>query len=203
MAAAPRHRTSATTPARVHPRSGVHHLPTKPDPLDLEALRAAALRRRALFVRTRQRGGGSVKVAAAGVRWLGARAATTRPLRTWNLYLARRGPLMAAGCAYNMFFSIAALLVVGFSILGLVLSGNPELQEAVLQTAARAIPGLIDTGNGGLAAPEQLFSASGFSLALAISTATLLFTSLGWIRGVRQGTRAIFGTAAPGVTARR
>jgi len=222
LAAAPRRRTSAqgrpsrvdsvatkgtrlpradTTPAHVHDgavagsgrtsrRPGP---PDRPDPLDLASLHTAALRRRALFGRTRRRGEGLSKTAAAGFGWLGAAVTALRPVRVWNLYLRRYGPLMAAGCAYNMFFSIAALLVVGFSILGLVLSDNPRWQQAVVDTVAHAIPGLIDTGNGGLADPAQLFSASSFSVALAVSTATMLFTSLGWIHGVRQGTRGMFG----------
>ena len=33
------------------------------------------------------------------------------PMRVWNLYARRRGPLLAAGGAYRMFFSIAAMLV--------------------------------------------------------------------------------------------
>ncbi|GAA3703138.1 hypothetical protein GCM10023081_44380 [Arthrobacter ginkgonis] len=180
-------------PVRVHAGTGVRHRPPQPDPLNRDALRTAALRRRALYGTARRRGDGRFKVAGAGFQWLEAQAAAARPMRTWNLYLRRHGPLMAAGCAYNMFFSIAALLVVGFSILGLVLSDNPRWQQAVIDTVARAIPGLIDTGNGGLADPAQLFSASSFSLALAISTVTMIFTSLGWIHGVRQGTRGMFG----------
>ena len=214
MAAAPRRRTSArdrpsrvdfvatkgtrlpraySTPARVHAGAAAHHPPSRPDPLDLDALRTAALRRRAMYGSIRRRGGGPVKVAGAAFHWLDAQAAAVRPMRTWNLYIARHGPLMAAGGAYNMFFSITALMVVGFSILGLVLSGNPQWQEAVVATVAHAVPGLIDTGNGGLANPAQLFSASSFGWALAISTVTMVFTSLGWIHSVRQGMRGIFG----------
>ncbi|GER23694.1 hypothetical protein NCCP1664_21890 [Zafaria cholistanensis] len=178
---------------RVRAGAGVHHLQPPADPLDLDALRSAALRRRAMYGAARRRGDGRLKVAVAGLQWLGAQAAAARPLRTWNLYTARRGPLMAAGNAYNMFFSIAAAAVVGFSILGLVLSGNPQWQEAVVRTVARAVPGLIDTGGGGLARPAQLFSARSFGWALAISTATLAFTSLHWISSVRQGVRGIFG----------
>ena len=54
-------------------------------------------------------------------------------MRVFTSMGCRHGPLLAAGCAYNLFFSMAAMLPAGFSILGLVLSGNRELQLAIIR----------------------------------------------------------------------
>lgn len=117
------------------------------------------------------------------------------PMRAYTLYSKRHGPLMAAGSAYNMFFSVAALLVAGFSILGLVAAGNTQLQNAVVDAVSDVVPNLIDTGNGGLATPEQLFEKAkdGYSIALIISIITTLITALNWINGLREGMRGVFG----------
>jgi membrane protein len=119
-------------------------------------------------------------------------------MRVWNLYLRRRGPLMAAGSAYSMFFSVAAMLVAGFAIFGVVASNTPRLQAAIIAVVSKAVPGLIDTGSGGFVTPQQLFShGSTFSLTLVVSLITLVVTSLGWISGLRQGMRGIFALPPP------
>lgn len=130
-------------------------------------------------------------VLLATVQYLLAKLNAFKPMRAFQLYTSRHGPLMAAGIAYNMFFAIAALLVAGFSITGLIVSGNEELQGLIVQAVDATTPGLI--GEDGLARPEELFALeSELSLALVISTAVALFTSLRWIGGMREGMRGIF-----------
>lgn len=92
-----------------------------------------------------------------------------------------------------MFFSIAAMLVAGFAVLGMIASDNPVLRDGIIQMVAASTPGLIDTGNGGLAKPEQLLGIGGFGLTLVISLGALVFTSLGWLAGLREGIRTILG----------
>ena len=103
---------------------------------------------------------------------------------------------MAAGCAYNLFFSVAAMLLAGFSIFGLVVSGNRELQLAIIRVVDETTPGLINTtgeSGGGLVTPQQLFSQGrAFGVSLVISTVVMIWTSLGWIAGLRTGMRGIF-----------
>ena len=137
----------------------------------------------------------------ATFQYLLAKLNTFRPMRAFQLYTSRHGPLMAAGIAYNMFFAIAAMLVVGFSIAGLVIAGNTELQRLIVRAVDSTTPGLIDTdGDGpgtGFATPEELFDLeAGLSLTLLISTVVMLFTSLRWIGGVREGMRGIFDLPA-------
>jgi membrane protein len=166
-----------------------------PEPLPLKRgqLRNDVFRRRREFSRARREAGIIRQLVVLGsyaTAWFNA----TRPLRVWNLYLMRRGPLMAAGSAYNMFFSVAAMLVAGFAVFGVVVSNTPRLQSAIVSVLNYSVPGLIDTGSGGFVTPEQLFShGATFSLTLVISTITLLLTSLGWIAGLRDGMRGIFG----------
>ncbi|MCW2132526.1 YihY/virulence factor BrkB family protein [Arthrobacter sp. VKM Ac-2550] len=168
-----------------------------PHPLERQKLKVAELEKRRAYVRARRQGF-SGKTLLAAVQYLLAKAQARRVMRVWMLYSMRHGPLMAAGSAYNMFFSVAAMLVAGFSIFGLIASGNRDLQQAVVEVVIDSTPGLI--GEGGLATPEQLFSQGGaFGVSLIISTAAMVLTSLGWIAGLREGMRGVFGlTRLPG-----
>ncbi|MFC0581654.1 YihY/virulence factor BrkB family protein [Micrococcoides hystricis] len=162
-------------------------------PLDLGDLKLDEVEKRAAYGRAKRKEEGAGKKLGTFFAFFMAKLNTSYPMRAFNLYSRRNGPLMAAGSAYIMFFSIAALLVASFSILGLVVAGNTELQNRIVELASRTIPGLIDTGDGGLAKPEQLFRSTGWGLTLIISVATSLFTALNWINGLRSGIRTIFG----------
>lgn len=171
-----------------------------PFPTERVKLKLQVLRARRNLGRVRREKGGGVPVLLATVQYLVARLNAFRPVRTFQLYLRRHGPLMAAGIAYNMFFAIAALLVVGFSIVGLIIAGNTDLQQMIVRAVDSTTPGLIDTdgesGGNGLVTPEELFDLeASLSVTLLISTAIMLFTSLRWIGGVREGMRGIFNVA--------
>ncbi|MBG6084023.1 YihY/virulence factor BrkB family protein [Zhihengliuella flava] len=165
--------------------------------LDRAFVRREALSKRADVGQARREGQPLLQRTLAVAKWLVAELNAFRPMRVWTVYSKRHGPLMAAGTAYRMFFSIAALLVAGFSIFGLIAAGNKELQDLVVDTVARSTPGLIATDTQpGLATAEELFdNSSSFGWALAISTATMLITALGWIKGIREGMRGVFGLA--------
>ncbi|THJ67924.1 YihY/virulence factor BrkB family protein [Arthrobacter echini] len=120
---------------------------------------------------------------------------TLEPVRVLLLYVERRGPLMAAGLAYRLFFAIAALLVVGFATVGIVIAGNEALRTITVDALDQSVPGLIDRGRGegGLLRPQTLFDAtSGLGWAIVVFTAVMLVTSLGWIGGMRQAMRGLF-----------
>lgn len=167
-----------------------------PSPLDRTALAGWARSKRAEFDAARSQGG-LLRVLAALMVWLNAWAAQFFPLRVWNLYTRRRGPLLAAGNAYLMFFSVGAMLVAGFAIFGIIAAGNQVLRDAVIDLVAESTPGLINTGdgNGGLAKPEDLLGTGGFTVTLLVSLVALIITSLGWINGLREGIRSILGLA--------
>ncbi len=102
---------------------------------------------------------------------------------------------MAAGIAYRLFFSMASLLLAGFTIMGLVVAGNIPLQDLIVGAVNSAAPGILkmEQDGPGLATPEQLFNAGdGLTLTLIVSTIITVITALGWIAGVRQAMRGIF-----------
>ncbi|MDO5754408.1 YihY/virulence factor BrkB family protein [Arthrobacter sp.] len=165
-----------------------------PSPLDRRALAMWSAARRAAFHESRKQGN-IVAQASALVHWVGAWAANMFPLRVWNLYIRRRGPLLAAGNAYLMFFSVGAMLVAGFAVFGMVAADNEVLRDAVIDLVASSTPGLIDTGDGGLASPDQLLGTGGFGLTLIISLAALFVTAMSWINGLREGIRSLLGLA--------
>lgn len=140
-----------------------------------------------------------MKLLLARVDLLIAQLFTVRIVRVVLLYLARRGPLMAAGLAYRLFFAIAALLVVGFATAGLVIAGNESLQNLIVRAVNSAVPGLITTDETeGLASASALFDrADGLGLALLLSAGVMLITSLGWVSGMRQAMRGIFALGPP------
>lgn len=166
-----------------------------PSPLDRKALASLTVTKHEAFT-TARHGGTVFGQANALMQWLNAWTAQLFPLRVWNLYTRRRGPLLAAGNAYLMFFSVGAMLVAGFAIFGIVVADNQMLRDAVITMVAESTPGLIDTGDGsGLAKPEDLLGTDGFGLTLLISLAALLVTSMGWINGLREGIRSVLGLA--------
>ncbi len=167
--------------------------PANPHPLDRGELKARVSQTKRALSRDVRDGAPLVQRAKDTLAYDLARVSTWKPVRAVRLYIFRHGPLMAAGAAYRMFFSIAALLVAGFSIFGLVAAEDTALQSMIVSAVDESTPGLIDTGNGGLATPEELFASNNeFGWALTISTAAMLFTSLGWINGLRQGMRGVF-----------
>ena len=186
--------TGLATPGMIARKPMAASLQAPPSPLDRKALADWTAARRGDF-ETARAGGSPWQQFTTALPWFMARAAQTFPLRVWNLYTRRRGPLLAAGNAYLMFFSVGAMLVAGFSIFGIVAADNEALRNAVIAVVANSTPGLIDTGSGGLATPEQLLGTRGFGLALVISLSALLITGLGWIKGLREGIRSLLGLA--------
>lgn len=165
-----------------------------PSPLDRRALTVWSGAKRHDYLAARSEGS-LPKRAMALLAWINARGALLFPVRVWNLYTRRRGPLLAAGTAYFMFFSVGAMLVAGFLIFGIVVTDNAVLRDAVVELVATSTPGLIDTGDGGLATPEQLLGNGEVGVTLLVSLVALLFTALGWVNGLREGIRSLLGLA--------
>ena len=77
----------------------------------------------------------------AMMQWLLARLNMLLPVRAFQHYLLQHGPLLSAGIGFRMFFSITGLLATGFSLAGLVLSGQPALLDQIIKSVAAAAPG--------------------------------------------------------------
>jgi membrane protein len=116
-----------------------------------------------------------------------------KPVRVYTNFLEMRGPVLAGGLAYQALFAVFAALWIGFSIIGIVLDGNVQLQEALVDLIASLIPGLIATdGQEGLIDPEVLLNAGILTWSALIATIGLVFTALAWLGWARSSIRLIF-----------
>lgn len=133
------------------------------------------------------------------VRWV----MRTRPYRANDRLGQSRGGILSAGIAFYGVFSIFPLLVLGFTVLGLVIGGNERLEQEILTYIDETLPGVVgelaedgETVADGIVAQETLlaFVTSGTSLGLSavIGLVALLFTGLGWIAALREGIRGVF-----------
>ncbi len=163
-----------------------------PLPTELARLRLEVIRKRMEWGKARRAGGGAMASLLAMVQWLVAKLNTVRPMRAFQHYNLERGPLMSAGIGFNMFFSITGLLTTGFSVAGLVLRGQTELLDRLVNSVAATAPGLLQVDGGdGLVDPDKLLDPGGLGLTAAIAAVVTVVTSLGWINGVRQGLRGV------------
>lgn len=117
-----------------------------------------------------------------------------KPVRVFLNYAQGHGPILANGLAFQGLFAVFAGLWVAFSIAGIVISGNPQLQAAIVLGLNNAIPGLIDTGtgSGGAIKAKLLLSAGVFGVTGAIALVGLLVTALGWLASARDSVRTMF-----------
>lgn len=160
------------------------------NPLDVEGLRRREVKARRAWGHARREGRSRVQMIGPSLYWGLTRLDTTHPMRILNLFLFHYGPVMAAGAAYMMFFSVSAALVAGFSVAGIVIGGDTALQDDIVELTNNALPGVI--GEGGLATQQDLFSTGGFGVTLVVSLLVATVASLSWINGLRAGIRSIF-----------
>ncbi|AYF98294.1 YihY/virulence factor BrkB family protein [Protaetiibacter intestinalis] len=120
-----------------------------------------------------------------------------KPVRVFLAYGAHRGPLLAAGLSNQAIFAVFAAIWVAFSVFGIVLAGNAELQDALLTLLANAVPGLIDTGEGGAIKPDDLINPAVLGWTGAVALVGLFFTALGWLASARDAIRVIGDLPGP------
>ena len=130
--------------------------------------------------------------------WVDARLAPLRrsvPWRAWARYNAVRGNVLAGGIAYFAFFSLFPGMALGFTVFGLVLGGQQELQVRLVQYVNSNLGSVVLTyraGGGGLISVEQLTARGVLTTAGAIGFVTLLLSGLGWISALRDGVQGVF-----------
>jgi membrane protein len=116
------------------------------------------------------------------------------PVRVFQNYSGVQGPLLASGLAYQAIFAVFAALWVGFSVAGLIISGNEQLQRPIVDLLGSAVPGLIKApGGNGAIDPSMLLDAKVISWTGAIALVGVLVTALGWLASARTAIRVIFG----------
>jgi membrane protein len=114
-------------------------------------------------------------------------------VRVFLYYSSAQGPLLASGLAYQAIFAVFAALWVGFSIAGLIVANNHQLQQPIIDSISGAVPGLIkDSSGNGAIDPKILLDAGAFSLSGAIALVGVLVTALGWLASARTAIRIIF-----------
>lgn len=162
-----------------------------PSAVDRDGLRREATRQRSILRRRlRERSvlgvlGGIFGTALAWV-W------TVLPGRLVMHYLFHGGPLMAAGLSYNMLFASVAVVVIGFSAMGRWLGADSEFRALAVDAIDETVPGLINTGGGGVIPGSLLESTQPFTIAWIVGTAVLAFTAWRWAAGIRLSCRRMF-----------
>jgi membrane protein len=132
--------------------------------------------------------------------WVDARSEPLRrtlPWRAWARYNAVRGNVLAGGVAYFAFFSLFPAMALGFTVFGLLLGGQEDLQVRLVQYVNSNLGSVVltyRTGAGGLVSVEQLTARGVLTTAGAVGFVTLLLSGLGWISALRDGVQRVFAT---------
>jgi membrane protein len=98
-------------------------------------------------------------------------------LRFWEV----QGGRLAAAIAYYGFFAIFALLLIGYSIFGILLTSNTELFDIVRDFLAQNLP-FLDV---------QAILDSGRTVGI-VGIVGLTFTGIGWVEAIRSSQRLIW-----------
>lgn len=122
---------------------------------------------------------------ARAIAW----ALALKPVRAFLLYSERRGPMLADSVTYRTLFSVFAGVLLGFSLAGLWLAGNPVAWQALVDAVDAAIPGLV--GEGGLVDPAGIEAPVGLTLAGVIALVGLVGAAIGAIGSLRTALRVI------------
>jgi membrane protein len=124
-----------------------------------------------------------------------SRLRATRAYRSWDRYGTARGDVLAGGVAYLGFFSIIPALLLGFTVFGFVLRGQPQLFDQVVGYVSETLPGIVRDR----AHPNGLIDASNpptpnaLTITGLVSLGTLLLSGTGWVDALRESVRAVFG----------
>lgn len=117
-----------------------------------------------------------------------------RSLRAFN---DANGGLLAQGMAYTAIFSVFAGVYVLTAISGIIFQSSDRLKDALITFLSTAIPGLIDTGNGGAINQNDLFNLTSLSVSGLIVLALLIWTTSGLLTTFRTAMAAIFRQPKP------
>lgn len=111
-------------------------------------------------------------------------ALTLKIVRTLLHYGEHRGPAWADSITYRTLFSVFAGVLLGFSVAGLWLAGNPAAWQALIDGVDAAVPGLL--GGDGLIDPDQIQVPASLSIAGVLSLIGLLAAAIGAIGSLRS-----------------
>jgi membrane protein len=110
-------------------------------------------------------------------------------------YSAANGGVLAGGIAYSALFSLFAALTIAFTALTHVLGGDQALTRQFGRQLAAWLPGVLDTGGGGLVSPEKLVRSGALSVTSLVAGVVLVVSASSAMAALRAGLRAMFGLA--------
>lgn len=124
-----------------------------------------------------------------------SRLQATHGWRAWQRYGQARGAVLAGGITYLGFFSLIPALVLGFTVFGFVLRGQPDLFDRVVASISQTLPGIVrdEAHPTGIIDASNPPTPNALTITGAISVATMLLGGLGWLDALREGVRAVFG----------
>jgi membrane protein len=109
------------------------------------------------------------------------------PLAVVYKFADDQGGYLAALITYYGFLSLFPLLLLGVTILGFVLSDNPELQQEVLGSALRQFPII------GAQLRENVHSLRGSGLGLAVGVLVSMYGGLGVAQATQAALNRVWG----------
>jgi membrane protein len=128
-----------------------------------------------------------------------ARWEETRVGRSLVRYDLANGSVLSGGMAYAALFSLFAALTIGYTVLVRAIGGDLGLRDAVLEQVDTWVPGLVDTGAGGVLSPSDLVLSTGLSWTSVVATVVLLWSATNFMGALRTSVRAMFGVTENGV----
>lgn len=163
-----------------------------PSAVDKEGLQREFRRQVAIFTYRRNSGAGFFRLVFQVFNLALSYVWTLLPGRLIMHYFFHGGPLMAAGLSYNMLFASTALLAIGASVAGRILGADSELRRLVVDAIVDTVPGLINTGDGGVIPESVLANPQPFTVTTIVATAVLCFVAWRWAAGIRLSCRRMF-----------
>ncbi|WP_159626087.1 YihY/virulence factor BrkB family protein [Actinomyces sp. zg296] len=137
----------------------------------------------------------AITTTRAGAAALIDRYKSSRLGRALARYAMARGALLAGGIAYTGLFSVFSALAIGVTILMGLLGSRPALRDRVLEQIDQALPGVIDTGSGGLVTIDQLTLGSALNIGSLAAVGALLYSAAALMGVLKTALRAMFGIA--------
>ncbi|MDU2403628.1 MAG: YhjD/YihY/BrkB family envelope integrity protein, partial [Bifidobacterium longum] len=115
--------------------------------------------------------------------------ARSLPGRVLDRYVSRNGPLLANGLAYGLLFAFFAGIWIAVSVLGLIMVGNIDWQQMLIDAVREVIPGMADSFLTSSALNTMSSTLTWTGLA---TLAIFWWTVTGWMNSLRHAVRAMF-----------